>query len=124
MNRLLALALCVPFALSTLAGAQEKKPTPVPGTAPAPAPAPTTTAQAKKDEAKKDEKKAEQTKKGEGKKDEPKKEEKKGAAPEMPADEPGDMHKWLANFEGEWQASAIEYGEDGKPGNPEKGTMK
>lgn len=115
MNRLLALAFCVPFALSSFAVAQEKKqPTPAPATQPA-----------KKDEAKKEEKKAEQPKKEEKKADAPKKEEKKAEpAPEMMEDKPGEMHKWIEAQAGEWQASSVEFGPDGKPGKPEKGTLK
>lgn len=133
MNRLLALALCVPFAASSLVLAQEKKP--------ATPPAPTTPAvtQPKKDEGKKDEKRAD--KKDEGKKEEKKAEKKEegkagggAAAGAMPdekammeawekAGTPGEKHKWIEQFEGEWQASVVEYGMDGKPGAPEKGTM-
>lgn len=110
MNRLLALAFCVPFAVSSLAVAQDKKPAPT---------TPTTPAQpAKKDEPKKDEKKPEAAK--------PKNEEmlKQAEAAAMNEDKAGPMHKWLEQQEGEWTASMIEFGPDGKPGNPQKGTMK
>lgn len=123
MNRLLALAFCVPFAVSSFAVAQDKKPDPKPTPAVQPA---------KKDEAKKDEKKAEQPKKEEAKKEEkkadaPKKNEellKQAEAAAANLDKPGEMHKWLEQQEGEWQASQVEMGPDGTPGKPEKGTMK
>lgn len=103
MNRLLALAFCVPFTIAGVVVAQDKKTTPPPATSSQPA---------KKEEAKK----VEQPKKDEAKKAE--------APAEMMEDKPGEMHKWLEQQAGEWQASSVEFGPDGKPGKPEKGTMK
>jgi hypothetical protein len=105
MNRLLALAFCVPLVFGGLASAQEKKPAPAPAAQ-----------SAMKDGTKADQPKVEDAK--------------KAAPPEadldagMMEDAPGEMHKWLEHQTGEWTASSTPIGPDGKPMPAEKGKMK